>query len=170
MRLFFTIVIAVFLLGGTYAYTKFASRTSGQAPPFQVDLSDARYSLEVIRTFTAIPNEKSSVDAAADPVAPKLGPESICVFFKGKSLMTSNSKVPQSERVVVESIPDVEVGANEVFVRAHVQPPKAGELAAMQASVMVNGRTLVTSTFAGVPGSPWIYGTIVFEGLKPSKE
>jgi hypothetical protein len=170
MRLFFTIVIAVFLLVGTYAYTQFASKTIGQAQSYQVDFSEAKYSLEVTRTFTAIPNEKSSDNAASDPVAPKLGPESICVLFKGKSLMASNSRVLQSERLIVESISDVEVGANELFVRAHLQPPKAGELAAMQVSVMVNGRTVATSIFAGVPGSPWIYGTIVFEGLKPLKE
>lgn len=168
MRLFFTILIAAFLLGGTYIYTNFASRTTAEAQPYQVNYSAAKYSLELIRTFTANPRKRNPNDSASSSVAPTLGTESISVRFKGQSLLTRDSAVPQTEKLVVESIPGVEVGANEIFVRAHLEPPKTGELVAMQAKVLVDGRIVSTSTFTGFPGSPWIYGTIVFEGLQPT--
>ncbi len=159
MRLIFTLAIACMLLGGTYAYTRFVASIESQHEAYQVSLSDQQFTLELTRTFTAVPGSEGGTEF------PDTGPESIRVLFKGQPILVRESEVPASETLYVESIPEVELGVNELFVFARLNPPEQGGLAAMQVRVHAANRLIAESTFTSRPGSDIVYGTLVFESI-----
>jgi hypothetical protein len=158
-----TVAIAFFALGGTYVYTKFASSVVQQRRPYQVELATDVFSLELTRTFTAIPLDSDPISKSLGQSSSEMDSAAILVLLKGEPILIKLSEVAANESVVLEKIPGVEIGQNEIFVKARLRPPAAGELAAMQVRILAHGRIIAESVFTSYPGSPWVYGTVSWE-------
>ncbi len=161
MRVLITLAIVFFLLGGTYAYTRFAANVLPSTGQYSPHFSDQKFSLEISRTFTAVP--ASDEPNARSDRFPDFPAAAIRVLFKGEPILTLEETVDPREPVWLDVIPAVETGLNEIFVFARTEPPAKGELAAMQVQIRSSNRTLAQSTFTSQPGSPFIYGSVVFE-------
>jgi len=163
MRLVLAFLITVFLLGGTLAYTRFAASVHREAVDYDVKLVDAVYTLEIRRSFIA------SADTDPDPIWGEESRPALDVRFKGQSLLVRESKVPVDEEIRIDSIPGVEVGANEIFVSANRESSSA-EFAALQVVVKLGGSMIAEETFSSSLGSSLIYGTLEFEGVSNEPE
>lgn len=169
MRIFLTLVIAIVALGGTQLYTQFANSVHQQSRPYQAEITGERFSLELIRTFTAIPSDRGAIDSSTDRGRSDFEQASILILFKGEPIMFRQDEVAAAERLVVERIPNVEIGENEIFVKARVSPPAVGDLAAMQIRVLAENQIVAESVFTSYPGSPWVYGTVTFNAGSTSQ-
>jgi hypothetical protein len=163
-------LIAVFALGGTFLYTRFANSVKQEAQPYHVELADETFSLELTRTFTATPANEAQLAAVPLESDSELDSAAILVLLKGVPILIKLGEVPAGEKLVLDKIPDVELGLNEIFVKARLLPPQPGELAAMQIRILNRGHVLAESVFTGYPDSPLIYGTLTFEATSPDKE
>jgi hypothetical protein len=133
------------LLGGTLAYTRFANSVLHEAAEYTTEFSDKNFSIEVRRTFVA---------AAATEYSLK-------ILFKGKPLLLRTDEILPSEDITLAKIPDVEIGDNEVFVKANMKQPFPS-FAALNIRIKENGITISESTFTSVTGSSLLYGVVVF--------
>jgi hypothetical protein len=189
MRILLTCLLALFTLGGTYVYIRFANRVIERSQPYRAEISERIYSLELLRTFVAVPQLASHLSQSSgqrlqsansalvsddfssfQSTEVKRDAASILVLFKGEPILIRLDEVPAREALVIQEIPAVESGQNEIFVRARLQPPAEGELAAIQLRVRSQGRMIAESTFTGYRGSPIIYGTVTFEAHAGAEE
>jgi len=170
MRLLLAILISMFLLGGTFAYTRFAASVRRTAVDYEVEMASDVYSIEIRRTFTAV------ADSQPDPIWARETRPALEVRFKGQPLLVRENLAPASEEIRIDAIPAVEIGLNEIYVSANRALPPAdsiastSELAAMQVSIKQGDIMIAEATFSSTPGSPLIFGVLLFEGSPPPLE
>ena len=160
MRPVLTILFAVVLMSGIFAYTQFAERVRPEPVQYQADFSDSKYVVRLNRTF----------DCAGNP---EFGLEnSLVILFKDQKIARTEA-VPASEKIEFE-LPEVEIGRNSIFVEAYVpnqfdsfDEPTFDSFdvrsAAMQIELLRDGVVIAEQTFWIEPGLNSVSGSLSFE-------
>ncbi len=107
MRVIGAILLTVFLLVGTKYYTSFADSVRREPVQLEQKLDTGKWRVEIFRTFDCVPDP--------DAMTP-----SLLVQLKGKSILERQDLVMVSESVVIDEIPDIEQGSNELYVSANL--------------------------------------------------
>lgn len=177
MRPLLAITISCVLLGGTWAYLRFAASVHRDPAPYRTELADEIYTLEVLRTSALQPGPKipglspnpslnptanSQSKSTSSSLSQLTSTHSLKITFNGEPVYLSNSELPPDEALTIPPLNNVEVGLNEVFLSANIQPP-VPSLAAVQLRIKQADRIIAESTFTSVPGSTLVYGVVVFE-------
>jgi hypothetical protein len=165
MRPIITILIAIFLLAGIYAYTDFANRVRPETVEYQADFSDSKYTVRVNRTFDCMGNAEFGL------------PQALGLVFKQEDVINREDRVPASETIEVD-LPGVEIGRNIIEVVANLPNELAmnfdenGESGfdsfeaksdAMQVVLMRDGNEIAKETFWVEPGLNSVSGSLYFE-------
>jgi len=161
MRPFLTLVLVLSIIGGTWWYTKFVNSIVLQPEDYRAQLSTLRYSIEVLRTFEALP--ATELASKMENISFELQPTSLTVLFQGKVLLEDRSVLGAEQPVFIHEIPGMEIGENEIFVKAQLLPPSPHQLQALQIRVFQEDRQLSVATFSSHPGCTLIYGTVLID-------
>ncbi len=156
MRPILALAITAFLLGGTFAYTKFADSVRHAAVEYNVDFARQEYSVEIRRTFAAAP----------DPIFREA---SVKVKFKGETILSVTDEIPAAETIEIRPLVGVEVGENELFISVNRQSADES-LAVVQVSVKEDDIPVAEFTLASVPGLPVVSGSVVFVAGTASRD
>ena len=156
MRPLLAIAITVSLLGGVYAYTRFADSVRVQAVEFDVEFAGDEYSVEI----------RSSFDAAPDPI---FGTDSIKVMFRGETVYSRSDEVSVDEVIEIRPLPGVEVGENELFVSVNRKSSDAA-IAVVQVLVKREDVVIRELLIPSEPGLPAVSGSAVFSTGSPADE
>lgn len=148
MRIFLSILITVFLLTGTYFYTRFADSVRREAVVWQPQFAAGNYSIEIGRTFDCVPDDLFEAPA-------------IEVVFRGQSIFSRNETVPADEPIRIENVPNVEEGENDFVVSANLMSA-AGSLAAMRVRVFRDNAEIANRLVADSPDLSSISATVPF--------
>ncbi len=170
MRPFLTLAIAGLLLGGVFAYTRFAASIQPVATTYQTELATEPYSVEIRRTFIAAPLQDPVGSIDVRPETESLSQTSVAalqVHFKGVPILHRSDEIQQEEPIVIPLLEGVEIGDNELFISANQKLPNDVTFAALQVRVLQGAVTIAESTFTSVRGSPLIYGVLVFSATPP---
>jgi hypothetical protein len=162
LRLWLTILLVTVILGGTWWYTRFVNQLVPQPASYRPQLSTSRYSLEILRTFVAVPGSELEPTSTELQSLDRESP-ALTVFFKGNVLYQHTGRLDMEEPLAIQQIPGIEIGENEIFVKALLLPPQPMQLQALQVRLFREGRPLSETTVSGYPGSPLIYATVLFE-------
>jgi hypothetical protein len=104
MRPLLALVISAGILFGVYSYLRFAQSLRGTTEAAVVDVAaTGKYSAEITLTF----------DAQADEFA--LSPVSLVLKRQDQVLLSREGLVPAGEPLVVENIPGIVEGENELY-------------------------------------------------------
>lgn len=106
MRPLFTLLIAIGLMSGIYAYTQFAESVRPEPIQYEADFSASKYLVRIHRTF----------DCAANPDFRI--PNSLILTFKKKEYLRTE-KIAAAEPIEF-SLEGVEVGKNSINVVANL--------------------------------------------------
>ena len=172
MRPVITILIAVVLLAGIYAYTDFANRVRPETVEYKADFSESKYAVRIDRTFDCMGN-------------PDFGlPEALQLIFKEEKVVNRKDRVPAGETIEVD-LPNVEVGRNIIEVIANLPSEFAmdfGETGssgfdsfesksdALQVVLMRDGNEIAKESFWVEPGLNSVSGSLFFEIEEPREE
>lgn len=156
MRPLFALAITTFLIGGTFAYLRFADSVHRDALDYQVVFAEETYALEIRKSF----------DAVSDPI---FGTESLTVLFKGKPVFSSDEEIPADQVIRIEPLEGVEVGENELFVTSTRKLGNAA-LAVIQLSVTRDDFPVAEKTIVSAPGLDSVSGTMVFDTRRMESE
>jgi hypothetical protein len=148
MRPLFAILITAGLLGGVFAYLRFADSVRHTAVDYQAVFAEETYSLEIRKTFEANP----------DPIFEL---ESLSVQFKGESILVSDAIIPAEEVIKIDPLEGVEVGQNELFISFNRADENVA-LAVIQVLVFRNGAEISRSVIASEEGLAEVSGSVVF--------
>jgi hypothetical protein len=146
-RILAAIAVWLVLVGGTGLYLRQheARAASGEAAP-EAPLA-AGYRVELTPTFAAAPDPFAlQLDAAA--TAPAL-----VVRLNGTEILRRADNVVAGEVIVLEEIPPVAEGANELFVDAAPTGDAALQSHALRVRVMRGAETIADETVWSVPGA-----------------
>ena len=146
------LAITVFLLGGVFAYTRFADSVRRTAVEYEIDFANQEYSIEIRKTFAAAP----------DPI---FGADSLKVKFRGDIILSRNDEIPSSETIEIRPLEGVEFGENELFISVN-QKSADDALAVVQVIVKKDDIPIAESTIASVPGLPTVSGSVAFVAEK----
>lgn len=156
MRPLLALAISIFLLGGVYAYTKFAAGVRAEAVVYQIDFASEEYSVEIRRSFDAVP----------DPI---FGAESLKVKFKGEVVFARTDEIPAGDVIEIRPLEGVEVGKNELYISANRK--HADEtLGAIQIEIKKDDIPIYETTIISRPGLAEIGDTVVFETRGSTKQ
>ncbi len=149
MRIILSLLIAIFLLGGTLVYTRFANRIRASVVTVEPDFAVGNYAIEIDRTFDCVPD-----DLLDDP--------GLLVRFLGEEVYRSEGTLTANERVRIEELPKVENGKNEINVSAVLDPSTQG-LAAMRIRVFRDNAIIQEATLSDTADLGSIGGAVSFE-------
>lgn len=160
MRPLLTILFAILLMSGIFAYTKFADSVRPEPVQYQADFSESTYIIRLNRTF----------DCASKPEFDLKN--SLVFMFKDQTISRSDL-VPSSEKIEFR-LPKVEVGRNSVFVEAYLAnaiddfaEPSFDSFDvksnALQIELIRDGSVIEEKTFWVEPGLNSVSGTLYFE-------
>ena len=165
MRPVITILIAIFLLSGIYAYTEFANHVRPEPVEYVANYSESRDSVRINRTFDCVGNAEFGM------------PMSLGLIFKEDKVINREDKVPASEIIEIE-LPKVEVGRNAIEVFANlpdqfsIDIDEGGEAEfdsfdakadAMRVELLRDGNVIAQETFWVEPGLNSVSGSLYFE-------
>ena len=148
MRPLIAVTICSVLMGGVYAYTRFADSVRRVAVAPLIEFAQDEFVVEIHKTFDVIP----------DPV---LGTGSLVVKFKGKTLFNSSEEIPADQMTTIQPLPDVELGHNELFVSAS-RAPGGPTMAVLHVVVKKNGNPIAETSLVSQPGLPLVAGPVDF--------
>ena len=156
MRPILALTISVFLIGGVFAYTRFADSVRAKAVAHLVNFANEEYSLVIRKTF----------DAAPDSI---FGSESIKVMFKGETVLARSDEVLADEVIEIRPLSGVEVGENELFISVNRKSTDAA-LAVLLVEISRDGIPIAEQTITSEAGLPAVSGAVVFTTGKPIDE
>ena len=107
MRVVVAILLSLFFIGGTWAYTRFADSVRPEPIVIQAKMDDAVWRIVVTRTFDCVPDSENKIEALA-------------VRFKGEEVFSSNESIEISKEIEIKELPAVEQGQNEIYVVANL--------------------------------------------------
>lgn len=113
MRPVLTLIIAVSLLSGIYAYTQFADQVRPLQVEYNPEFAETPFSIRLSRTFDCEGNVEFGLGA------------SLLVLFKDKKVLERTDLVVASETIEIE-LEDVEVGRNSVYFEANLPSLNSG--------------------------------------------
>ena len=105
MRIFLATFLTIFILFGTYGYTKFTDSIRHQTVEVLPEYDDSQWSLSIDRTCECVPD-------------PDLGTDALVVQFKGNDVVRSSKNIPPEQAVLIENLEGVEQGDNEILIEA----------------------------------------------------
>jgi hypothetical protein len=155
MRPLLSLLICCLLMGGVFAYTRFADSVRRIAVAPVIEYAQDEFAVEIHQTFDAIP----------DPV---LGTDSLIVKFKGKTVLRRSDEISADQVSKIQPLTDVEMGQNELFVSAS-RSPAGPALAVLHVVVSKNGNPIAETSLVSQPGLPMIAGPVFFfvEAIPP---
>ena len=144
MRVIGAILLTVCLLAGTKYYTSFADSVRREPVQLEQKLDTGKWRVEIFRTFDCVPDP--------DAMAPAL-----LIQLKGKSILERQDLVLVSESVVINEIPEIEQGSNELYISANLATLGDFELTAADNSeamkvVVFRGDSRITEQSFWLPG------------------
>lgn len=148
MRPLFALLITVSLLGGVFVYVRFADSVRRTAVDVEIDYAEGVYAIEIESTFDFVPDVF-------------LGTESLKVLFKGKTIHSTDQRVPYDQITTIQPVEGVESGENEFFVTATMDETHQG-LAALKVTVKRNDIPVVEKLLTSEPGLMTVSGPVVF--------
>jgi hypothetical protein len=149
MRPLLALLITVSLIGGVFAYVRFADSVRRTAVEIEIDYAEGLYSVEIQTTF----------DCQSDPI---LETEALKVLFKGQSVFQSRELILAYQITEIQPLEGVESGENEIYVAANMESPTRG-LGAMKVTVKRNGIPVVEKLLTSEPGLTAVSGPVVFQ-------
>ena len=163
MRVFFAILISLLLIGGTFAYTKFAESVRPEPLEIKENFAQQDYHIQIFRTF----------DSEGDP---DFDVASISVLFRGETIFESTEPIPATEVIEIKSLSNVVVEGNEVFVTANVKSndddwdsePKMQQ--AMRIVILEGESIIAENSFWLDPGNDSVAGTVSFKAQSHSED
>ncbi|MDB4778209.1 hypothetical protein OAG68_02010 [bacterium] len=170
MRPFLTLLIAVVLMAGIFAYTRFAESVRPEPVQYVADFSKSKYSVRLHRTFDCAANTEFQINT------------SLALNFKDTRIERKKN-IPSTEQVEFE-LPGVEVGTNSIYVTANLPTRMAldfendenisfnsfqSKAHAMQIELLQDGNVVEQETFWIASGLNSVSGTLHFEIAKESE-
>ncbi len=170
MRPFLTLLIAIVLMSGIFAYTRFAESVRPEPVQYVADFSKSKYSVRLHRTFDCAANTEFRINT------------SLVLAFKDTKI--ERKKTIRSTEQVEFELPGVEVGANSFTVTANLPARSAldfenngnvsfdsyqSKAHAMQIELLQDGNVIEQETFWIASGLNSVSGTLHFEISKESE-
>lgn len=161
MRPVLTLLGTVLLLASIYAYTEFAQRVKNSATSFVLKEARGEYSATITCTL----------DCAANP---DFDLPAIEVRLADQILLARQESLPRMTQLVIESLPQVVLGRNEVIVlgnfaaRNEVQAT-ANEQGCLRIQIFQDGAPIAEQTFWTEPGQPMVVGAVMFDAATETK-
>ena len=156
MRPLLTILLVSFLIGGMYAYLKFADSVKRPDANYQVTTETKVVTAEIHRSTTLF------ADAGFDVVALK-------VDFKNETILVEEANVSADQAILIE-LPDVEQGLNTISVFANFEDPEkflsespSPSLYALEVVIRIDGNEIERQTFSSPNSATPIGGQISFD-------
>jgi len=164
MRSIYTLLIAILLIGGTYAYIQFAE--SVRRPPSEITFKQAAgiTSVEIRRSFDCFANPDFDVDA-------------VKIEFNGQAILSFTEDLPASEELIIESLAGVEEGENEIIVYgnsesadAFLSEETAPTLLALMVRVKFDDDVIAEKQFVSEANESWVGGMVSFKVPKTTED
>ena len=156
MRPLITILLVSCLIGGMYAYLKFADSVKRPDANYQATPEEKKVTAEINRSAPLY------ADSGFDVVALK-------VDFKNETILEEKNNVPADQAVSVE-LPEVEQGLNTISVFANFEDPEkflsatpSPSLFAIDVVIRADGNEIQRQTFSGTTSTTPIGGQITFD-------
>ena len=155
MRVVAAILLSVFLLAGTWAYTKFAESVRPEPVNVQAKLDEATWRIVVTRSFECVPDPENEAPAFS-------------IRFKGTDVFTESERIDVNQELEFTDLPQVEQGANEVRVAAtlarsddyeiDLEQPRALQVQIFRGYVLIKDQTIWSE-----PGATTIEESVIFD-------
>ena len=156
MRPLITFLLICFLIGGMYAYLKFADSVKRPDANYQATTEMKVVTVEVHCSATLF------ADAGFDVVALKID-------FKNETVLIKEANVSAEEIVSIE-LPEVEKGLNTISVFANFEDPEkflsdspSPSLYAIEVVIRVDGNEIERQTFSSPNSATPIGGQVSFD-------
>ena len=156
MRPLITILLVCFLIGGMYAYLKFADSVKRPDANYQVTTEMKVVTAEIHRSATLF------ADTGFDVVALK-------VDFKNETILAKDANVSADEVVSIQ-LPDVDMGLNTISVFANFEDPEkflsespSPSLYALEIVIRVDGNEIQRQTFSSPNSANPVGGQVSFD-------
>ena len=164
MRFILSLIIWFTLVGGLYGYTQIRDQSRMVSIEQQTQVTDAtgEYSLRLTPTFSV----------ERDPFALTTEIENTTGFelwLNGKRITIDVENLHQGTAMMVEKIPGLIEGGNEIFVKA--SPPVSGDMDhyAMRVELLENGSVILEETMWSSGGAQ-VSGTMTVNLGKEEKD
>lgn len=166
MRVVTAIAIWIVILGSLFSFQhhrrKLQASQSATRPPVRA-MASARYSLAVTPTFKAEP----------DPFALNIddtdGSAALLVRMTGEDLLRVTDQVAPGETLRVETLPDIQVGLNEVYVEGVPPTAQSQQRHAILVELFRDDVSIQEASFWSVPGGK-VTGVLRFEVLEDEEK
>lgn len=157
MRPILCLLGTMLLVASIYAYTKFADRVRATASIVSLQQASGDFSVEITCTFDCEPSTPFDLPALEVRLADQI-------------VAARSEELPRLTRLVVERLPQVIVGRNEIIVQAHVSEiGDATESGCLRIQVFQDGAPVAEETFWSEPGQPLVTGAIIFVATSNSE-
>lgn len=140
IRIFLAALVWVVVVGGTSLYLRIHEARAAAVAPAAVERVVAGYRLELTPTFAAAPDPFAlQLDTSAARAA-------LVVKLNGEEVLRRAEQVTAGEVIVVDALPPVRVGENEVFVEAAPPGEEALQSHALRVRVLHGAQQVAEET------------------------
>jgi hypothetical protein len=147
IRILLAIAVWVVVVGGTSLYLRLHEARASANRPVVVERLVAGYRLELTPTFAAAPDPFAlQLDASA--TAPAL-----VVKLNGEELLRRTDTVAAGEVIVLEELPQLRAGENEIFIEAAPPGEAALQSHALRVRVAHGAEMVADQTLWSTPGA-----------------
>jgi len=140
-------VIWLVLVGGAGLYMNTRPGADARADAPQAEEA-AGYAVEMTTTFEAKP------DPFALSLSDTEAPAALRLKLNGATLFERNDNVGAGERMIIDPVPGVRPGANELFIEAYPPAETSDRSHAVRVRVLHDGIVVLDATRWSEPGSP----------------
>jgi hypothetical protein len=147
IRIFLAAAVWVVVVGGTSLYLRMHEARAASLAPVLKERVVAGYRLELTPTFAAAPDPFAlQLDASAARPA-------LVVKLNGEEILRRTDAVTAGEVIVIETLPPVRTGENEIFVEAAPPGDAALQSHALRVRVARGAQTVADDTLWTEPGA-----------------
>ena len=107
MRVVVAILLSLFFIGGTWAYTRFADSVRPEPVVIQAKLDEAAWRIVVTRTFDCVPDPDNDIAA-------------LSVRFVGQEVFQTDETIAINTGIEIKDLPSVQQGRNEIYLIANL--------------------------------------------------
>lgn len=155
MRPLLTLLGTVLLLGSIYAYTEFAERVKRSATVVELQQARGEYSVAVTCTLDCAANRDFQLPAVE-------------ILLGDKTVLSRTEKLSRMTPLLVEKLPGVVAGRNEIIVQAHIgateiEAEVGNDLGCLRIQIFRDGAPIAEQSFWSEPGQPVLVGAVMFD-------
>ncbi len=156
MRPILCLIGTALLMASIWWYTDFAGRVKASATTVNLQQARGEYSAEITCTFECETNARFDLSA-------------IEVRLADQVVIARTDALPRLNKLVVEHLPQVFVGRNEIIVQAHVaETGDVPESGCLRIQIFRDGAPIGDETFWSEPGQPLVTGALMFSAAEIS--